>query len=83
MNDPAHLVAIKMIKNEYLKRTDTASSNIQQEIKMMQLVSHKNAVQFIDCGANGTISKPNGSILASINYIVMEYVQGGLLFDIC
>jgi serine/threonine protein kinase len=37
----------------------------------------------LECGDNGTVVKPSGRVISNIVYIVMEYVQGGLLFDVC
>lgn len=37
----------------------------------------------LDYGDAGQVVKPSGRIISSIVYIVMEFVQGGLLFDLC
>lgn len=34
-------------------------------------------------GETGRVVKPSGRIISNIVFIVMEYVQGGLLFDLC
>jgi serine/threonine protein kinase len=34
-------------------------------------------------GECGRVVKPSSRIISNIVYIVMEYVQGGLLFDLC
>ena len=50
---------------------------------MKGLKYHQNAVRIIDFGMNGSINKPNGTFLINLTYILMEYVQGDLLFDVC
>ena len=34
-------------------------------------------------GANGTILKPSGEIISNLSYVILEYVDGILLFDKC
>jgi len=34
-------------------------------------------------GDAGKVVKPSGRVIDNIVYIVMEFVQGGLLFDLC
>ena len=34
-------------------------------------------------GDAGKVVKPSGRVIENIVYIVMEFVQGGLLFDLC
>jgi serine/threonine protein kinase len=37
----------------------------------------------LDFGDKGRVLKPSGRIITPLVYIVMEFVQGGLLFDLC
>lgn len=37
----------------------------------------------MDFGDAGQVVKPSGRIISNLVFIVMEYVQGGLLFDLC
>jgi len=46
-------------------------------------LSHNNIIKVYEYGIDGQIKKPNGNEFKDIVYIVMEYVAGGLLFDIC
>ena len=34
-------------------------------------------------GTDGFIVKPNGKKITKIVYIILEYIQNGLLFDLC
>ena len=36
-----------------------------------------------DYGTNGFITKPNGKKITKIVYIILEYVENGLLFELC
>jgi serine/threonine protein kinase len=37
----------------------------------------------LEFGETGQVLKPSGRIIGNIVYIMMEFVQGGLLFDLC
>jgi len=37
----------------------------------------------IDFGDAGQVVKPSGRVISNLVFIVMEYVPGGLLFDLC
>jgi len=37
----------------------------------------------LDFGDAGTVVKPSGRVISNLVFIVMEYVPGGLLFDLC
>jgi hypothetical protein len=37
----------------------------------------------LDFGDAGEVLKPSGRIITNLVYIMMEFVQGGLLFDLC
>lgn len=36
-----------------------------------------------DYGDAGQVVKPSGRVISNLVYIIMEFVQGGLLFDLC
>ena len=40
-------------------------------------------MKIIEYGDNGHVVKPSGRELHNLVYLVLEYVEGGLLFDIC
>jgi hypothetical protein len=37
----------------------------------------------LDFGDNGQVVKPSARVIPNLVYIIMECVQGGLLFDMC
>lgn len=37
----------------------------------------------MDFGDAGQVVKPSGRVINNLVFIVMEYVSGGLLFDLC
>ena len=46
-------------------------------------MNHKHIVSMIDYGSDGEIIKPSGRHIDGIVYIMMEYVSGGLMFNLC
>lgn len=49
---------------------------------IMRRLNHDNMIQLIDQGGNGTIVNPSGKVLSNLIYLVLEYSNGGLLFDL-
>ena len=50
---------------------------------MLETLRHRNIVGIYDFGDDGRIVKASGRVKELVVYIVMEYVAGGLLFEIC
>jgi serine/threonine protein kinase len=46
-------------------------------------MNNKNIVKMIDYGTSGEIVKPSGKMIKDIVYITMEYISGGLMFNLC
>jgi len=46
-------------------------------------MNNKNIVKLINYGTDGEIVKPSGRKINNIVYIGMEYVSGGLMFNLC
>jgi serine/threonine protein kinase len=57
--------------------------SVDTEIKVLKALDHNNVVKFYDYGVKGYITKPNGKKITKIVYIVLEYVENGLLFELC
>ena len=55
---------------------------VEQEIRLLEKVRHTNIVNLLSSGKDGRISKASGAMLDNVNYIMMEYVPGGLMFDV-
>lgn len=81
--DPRQHVAIKIIKEEFLKRDASSITSVENEITIIKHMKHPGIVRMLSFGDQGTVKKPSGRLISNLIYIVMEFVQGGLLFDLC
>merc|ERR1711976_710851 len=50
---------------------------------ILKNLSHSGIIGMHEYGDAGQVVKPSGRIIDNLVYIVMEFVQGGLLFDLC
>jgi serine/threonine protein kinase len=75
--------AVKILKNDYLESDPKAQESVIKEVAVLETLKHKNIVQIYDFGDDGKIVKASGRVKEHIVYIVLEYVAGGLLFEIC
>lgn len=71
------------MKEEFLHRDSESIASVQNEITILKSMQHFNIVQMYDFGDNGTVLKPSGRVIPNLVYILMEFVSGGLLFDLC
>lgn len=56
---------------------------IEKEIEILQGLKHKNIVNLVSYGSDGHVAKPSGKEMSNIVFIMLEYIPGGLLFDMC
>lgn len=49
----------------------------------MQGLNHKSIVNIFGYGSDGYVQKHSGKEVKNFVYLLLEYVNGGLLFDIC
>lgn len=49
----------------------------------MQGLNHGNIVNIICYGSDGHVLKPSGREIKNLVFIMLEYITGGLLFDLC
>ena len=56
---------------------------VESEVEILKKLNHPNIVNIIEYGKEGDIVKPNGTCYKGVVYIILEYVNGGLLFDVC
>ena len=81
------LVAIKIIKEDFLKKDPVGARNavLSEVITLQALNEHTNIIKLLDYGENGQVYKPtSGRTVEGLVFIVLEYVEGGLLlFDLC
>jgi len=56
---------------------------VEQEIQILQGLNHQNIIKILGYGSDGQVVKPSGREIKNLVYIILEYVNGGLLFDVC
>jgi serine/threonine protein kinase len=76
-------VAIKILKEEFLRRDNDSILSVHNEITILKNMSHHGVVAMHGYGDSGEVVKPSGRHISSLVYIMMEYVDRGLLFDLC
>ena len=76
-------VAIKILKEEFLRRDEDSILSVQNEITILKNLNHAGIIRMMDFGDAGQVVKPSGRVINNLVFIVMEYVSGGLLFDLC
>lgn len=75
--------AIKILKNEYIENDEKAQEQLIKEVAVLETLKHKNIVGIYDYGDDGKIIKASGKVKENVVYIVLEYIAGGLLFELC
>jgi serine/threonine protein kinase len=83
IKDPSHKVALKILREEFLNRDSDSIRSVEQEIQILNGLKHKNVVNIVGYGTDGHVLKPSGREIKNLVYILLEYVSGGLLFDVC
>lgn len=83
VSNPRIEVAVKIYKPEWLRESKGAWENVKNEINVLEKISHKNVINVMMYGDNGVISFPKTNKTTSgVAFLVTEYVNGTLLFDI-
>ena len=77
------LVAIKILKEEFLRRDNDSILSVHNEITILKNMNQQNLVAMLGYGDAGEVVKPSGRHINNLVYIMMEYVPCGLLFDLC
>jgi len=49
----------------------------------LQGLNHQNIVNILGYGSDGYVKKPSGREIKNLVFILLEYIPGGLLFDLC
>jgi serine/threonine protein kinase len=83
LKDPKKQVALKLLREEFLQRDADSIKSVEQEIQILQGLKHVNIVNILGYGSDGNVKKPSGREISNLVYILLEYVSGGLLFDLC
>merc|ERR1712038_2226075 len=75
--------AIKILKEEFLRRDSDSILSVHNEITILKNLQHSGIINMLEYGDAGQVVKPSGRVIDNLVFIVMEFVQGGLLFDLC
>jgi len=75
--------AIKILKEEFLRRDSDSILSVHNEITILKNLDHSGIISMFEYGDAGQVVKPSGRVIDNLVFIVMEFVQGGLLFDLC
>lgn len=75
--------AIKILKEEFLRRDNDSILSVHNEITILKNMNHAGIVAMHGYGDSGLVVKPSGRQINNLVYITMEFVPGGLLFDHC
>jgi serine/threonine protein kinase len=81
--NPLNHVAVKILKDEFLRRDNDSILSVHNEITILKNLDHNGIIRMVDYGDAGQVLKPSGRIIDNLVFIIMEFVQGGLLFDLC
>lgn len=71
------------MREEYLSKDADAIKTVENEIEILQGLKHETIVNILGYGSDGKVVKPSGRVISNLVYIILEYVSGGLFFDIC
>eukprot|EP00347_Sterkiella_histriomuscorum_P002389 403368348 len=83
VTEPKTYVAIKILREEFLARDEDSRKAVVNEVVILQTLKHPNIIKIVEFGDGGQVLKPSGRVLNGLVFIVLELVQGGLLFDVC
>lgn len=83
LKDPKKIVALKLLREEFLQRDVDSIKAVENEIQILQGLRHENIINIAGWGSDGNVKKPSGREINNLVYILLEYVSGGLLFDVC
>ena len=83
ITNPDKMVALKLLREEFLQRDKDSIKSVEQEIQILNGLKHQNIVNILGWGSDGHVKKPSGREITNLVFILLEYVTGGLLFDVC
>merc|ERR1719364_469789 len=83
IKEPKKQYALKLLREEFLQRDQDSIKSVEQEIQILQGLNHSNIVSIMGYGSDGYVKKPSGREIKNLVYILLEYIPGGLLFDLC
>ena len=71
--DPSAYFALKIIKEEFICHSRNHIQMIEQEISILRGLKHKNIIQLVEYGIDGSVIK-NSKEINNLTYILLEYV---------
>lgn len=77
------LAALKILKEEFLRRDNDSILSVHNEITILKNMNHEGIVALYGYGDAGLVVKPSGRNINNLVYLLMEFVPCGLLFDLC
>lgn len=80
VENPSSQVAIKIMSSKYMKMKNSVQS-IRKEIQILSSLQHKGVIGLYSYGDDGVVEY-EGQTYSNQVYIVMEYVEGPLMFDL-
>lgn len=83
INNSQTQVAIKVLKEEFLTKEKDAIKSVESEIQILRSLKHQGIISLFEYGDQGVVEKPSGRVINNMVFLIMEFVQGGLLFDVC
>lgn len=83
LSNPRKKFALKIFRHQYLQNKELGITQIEEEIKILHGLDHPNITKMHGFGTDGTILKPSGQVISNLVYVILEYVDGMLLFDKC
>lgn len=83
MIESGDLVAIKIVKEEFMRLNSNSIRSVQKERDILRIMDHHNIVKMLDYSESGMKVEPSGICIQDLVYFVMEYVPCGDLFSHC
>jgi cyclin-dependent kinase 12/13 len=77
------IVALKLLREEFLNRSEGSLKAVEQEIEILKGLTHPYIIKILGYGTDGQVIKGSGREVKDMVYILLEYVPGGILFDVC
>jgi serine/threonine protein kinase len=80
VEDPSIQFAIKIMSAQYMKNKKSAAY-VKKEVEILSKLDHQGVIQLYEYSNDGNITYGD-KVYKGQTYIVMEYVEGPLLFDL-
>jgi serine/threonine protein kinase len=74
MQNTTEHVAIKILKDEFLKRDHDSILSVHNEITILKNLDHAGIIRMVDYGDAGQVIKPSGRMIDNLVFIIMEFV---------